>query len=97
MAGHSLGAANFPKTDDAQLDAYVMPADYKLEPRPRNAADVWMWHRDALRESWAICCVIGEDHYPERAKAADRLLELHETQTHIWPRDIVFDVWAELA
>ena len=96
MPDYSIGAANFPRTDEEAFDSWRAPRAFKIEARPRHATQVGEWYRDALRESWAWACVYGSEHYAEQAAAALQLLELHEKHKHQWPAHIIFGVWAEL-
>ena len=89
----SLGAARFPLT--AEEDQYRPPLDLKLETRPRHATTMAEWHRDAKREAWCRGLFYGTEHYQPIVEAADELLRLHEDDPNAWPRDEVWDVWAE--
>ena len=93
---YGVGAANFVKTDEEEFDAWRPPKDNKIEARPRHAQQMGQWYRDAIRECWAWACLYGEEWYPEQAKAALTLMELHEKHKHEWPPNIVFGTWAEL-
>ena len=79
------------------MDQYRPPADLKLEVRPRHATTMAEWHRDAKREAWCRGLFYGTEHYQPLVDAADELLRLHEDDPNAWPRDEVWDVWAELS
>ena len=54
------------------------------------------WYRNALRQSWAIACVYGAEHYSCWEEAAGFLLRLGEDHGYAWPPHAIFGVWEEL-
>ena len=64
------------------FDAWRPPKENQLEAMPRHAQQMGQWYRDAIRECWAWACLYGEEWYPEQAKAALTLMELHEKHKH---------------
>lgn len=92
----ALTAGDFPQTSEEDFDLYVLPSDTKLEKRPRAPVTLSVWFRDALRQSWAVACVYGTEHYPSWEKAAAHLLKLGEEYAHAWPLSAVMAAWDEL-
>ena len=96
LPDHCLSCANFPNTNEEEMDRCVPPKDYKLEQRPRHATSLSLWFRGALRECWAWACFYGQEYYPEQERAAQFLLDLNEKQDYCWPPKVIFGAWCEL-
>jgi len=93
---YALAPADFPRCTDEDLDAFVPPGDYSLEPNPRHPAVFTEWHRSTNRLIWCFGCVFGEEHRAQRYEAATRLVELHENHEVEWPASVIYDIWSEL-
>ena len=52
---------------------------------------------EVIKEAWCRGLFYGTEHYQPMVEAADELLRLHEDDPNAWPRDEVWDVWAELS
>eukprot|EP00438_Fugacium_kawagutii_P035674 Skav231659 [mRNA] locus=scaffold823:44885:57127:- [translate_table: standard] len=91
-----LSVADFPLTSEEEFDGWVGCTDMKLEKRPKPPMTLNAWYRNALRESWAIACVYGSEHYSSFEQAASFLLKLGEDHAYMWPAHAIFSVWEEL-
>ena len=87
---------SFPLTSEEDFDRFVGTTDQKLEKRPKHPASLAQWYRNALRQAWALSCVMGTEHYGAIESAATHLLKLGEEHSYIWPASEVFNVWEEL-
>ena len=93
---YSLAASDFPLTTEEDFDSYGGTADSKMEKRMKAPATLSHWYRNALRQSWAIACVYGAEHYACWEEAAGFLLRLGEDHGYAWPPHAIFGVWEEL-
>ena len=93
---YALTVGDFPSTSEADFDGYAIPGDIKLEKKPRAPATLTLWFRNALRQSWAVACVFGVQHYGCWERAANGLLRLGEESAHAWPLHLVIATWEEL-
>eukprot|EP00438_Fugacium_kawagutii_P005702 Skav227832 [mRNA] locus=scaffold948:391182:404479:+ [translate_table: standard] len=91
-----LSVADFPLTSEEEFDGWVGCTDMKLEKRPKPPMTLNAWYRNALRESWAVACVYGSEHYSSFEQAASFLLKLGEDHAYMWPAHAIFSVWEEL-
>ena len=62
----SLSAADFPFCKAEVFDAYTMPAESKLEARPRHPVVFSAWKRQAENSIRVFECTYGLEHGPER-------------------------------
>ena len=93
---HCLSAADFPLTSEEDFDRFVGTVDQKLEKRPKHPVSLAQWYRNALRQAWAFCCVMGTEHYGAIESAATYLLKLGEEHSYMWPAGELYNVWEEL-
>ena len=82
---YCVSVADFPQTSEEDFDLYHPPGDNKLEKRGRSPTTLSGWYRSALREAWAIACVLGAEYYGSWEKAAAQLLRFGEEHAHAWP------------
>lgn len=75
---YCLSAADFPLTSEEEFDGWSRCTDMKLERRPKPPTTLNAWYRNALRQAWAISCVLGTEHYSTFEQAATYLLKLGE-------------------
>ena len=85
LPDHCLSAADFPLTSEEDFDRYAGTVDNKLEKRPKPPVTLSQWYRNALREAWAVACVMGTEHYSTFESAATYLLKLGEEHAYMWP------------
>eukprot|EP00974_Lingulodinium_polyedra_P065261 6309876-Lingulodinium_polyedra.AAC.1 len=62
-----------------------MPADHKLEPRPREPQTFDRWRRQAEQEIVVFEKVYGLEHGEERRKCLEVLVASHEDNRHKFP------------
>ena len=96
LPDYCLSAADFPLTSEEDFDRFTGTVDNKLEKRPKPPVSLSQWYRNALRESWAVCCVMGTEHYSALEGAATYLLKLGEGHAYMWPPSELYNVWEEL-
>ena len=96
LPDYCLSAADFPLTSEEDFDRFTGTVDNKLEKRPKPPVSLSQWYRNALRESWAVCCVMGTEHYSALEGAATYLLKLGEEHAYMWPPSELYNVWEEL-
>ena len=92
----SLSAADFPVTREEGFDSYVMPADLKLEGRPRAPHSVAVWKRQCENEIEVWCHTMGQEHREERLLALQTLEKAHEEDDNVFPSHYIMDLWEEL-
>ena len=93
---YCLAASDFPLTTEEDFDSYGGTTDAKMEKRAKAPSTLSHWYRNALRQSWAIACVYGAEHYACWEEAAGFLLRLGEDHGYAWPPHAIFGVWEEL-
>lgn len=96
LPDYALSAADFPLTSEEEFDGFAGTPDNKLEKRPKPPLTLSQWYRNALRQSWAVSCVMGTEHYGTLEAAATYLLRLGEDHGYIWPPNTIFSVWEEV-
>ena len=96
MPDYCVSVADFPQTSEEDFDLYHPPGDNKLEKRGRSPTTLSGWYRSALREAWAIACVLGAEYYGSWEKAAAQLLRFGEEHAHAWPLHAIMSTWEEL-
>lgn len=96
LPDHCLSAADFPLTSEEDFDKYAGTVDNKLEKRPKPPVTLSQWYRNALRQAWAVACVMGTEHYSTFESAATYLLKLGEEHSYMWPPAEIYNVWEEL-
>ena len=94
LPDYCLSAADFPLTSEEEFDGWSGCADMKLEKRPKPPMTLNAWN--ALRQAWAISCVLGTEHYSTFEQAASYLLKLGEEHAYMWPTHALCSVWEEL-
>ena len=93
---YCLTVADFAQTSEEEFDLFSPPGDNKLEKRARNPTTLSNWYRNALRQAWAMACILGAEYYGSWEKAAAQLLKFGEEYAHAWPLHSVMSVWEEL-
>ena len=78
------------------FDSYAMPADTKLEQRPRHPPSVGVWRRQVENQSRTFECVYGVEHGPERREALSALMKAHEEDDCAFPAEHIYSLWEEL-
>ena len=96
LPDYCLSAADFPLTSEEDFDGFVGTTDNKLERRPKPPMTLSQWYRNALRQAWAVSCVMGTEHYSSFEAAATYLLKLGEEHSYMWPPQTIYNVWEEL-
>lgn len=96
LPDYCLSAADFPLTSEEDFDRFTGTVDNKLEKRPKPPVSLSQWYRNALREAWAVSCVMGTEHYGAFESAATYLMKLGEEHSYMWPPSELFNVWEEL-
>ena len=96
LPDYCLAASDFPLTTEEDFDSFGGTTDSKMEKRLKAPATLSHWYRNALRQSWAIACVYGAEHYACWEEAAGFLLRLGEDHGYAWPPHAIFGVWEEL-
>ena len=92
----SLSAADFPRCKAEAFDGYAMPADTKLEQRPRHPPSVGVWRRQVENQIRTFECVYGVEHGPERREALSALVKAHEEDDCAFPAEHIYGLWEEL-
>ena len=82
---YCIAASDFPLTTEEDFDSYGGPTDSKMEKRMKAPVTLSHWYRNALRQSWAIACVYGAEHYSCWEEAAGFLLRLGEDHGYARP------------
>jgi hypothetical protein len=93
---HSLGAADFPRCTQQQLDDHRTPRDETIEARPRLPVTQDDWVRRARNGINVWCLVYGIEYREVLENALSGLEALHEEQPNVFPRDQVWAWWEEL-
>ena len=73
-----------------------MPAENKLEPRPRAPSTFALWKRQADNAIRVFESLYGMEHGPERRQALSVFEASHEADDHAFPLDYIFGIWEEL-
>ena len=78
LAPYSLGASDFIKHDYDAFEKYTVPADAKLENRPRNPATLYAWKQSATCQvdAWCMpgpCLGCGWGHFKMKQKGYGRI------------------------
>jgi len=92
----SLSVADFPLCRGEDFDNYSMPADVKLEPRPRHPVVFSQWYRQAENAITLWCLLYGREHGRERYAALESLRRSHEHDEDEYPARYVYAIWEEL-
>eukprot|EP00971_Amphidinium_carterae_P323314 6425509-Amphidinium_carterae.1 len=92
----SLSVADFPLVKDEEFESYIIPADWKLESRPRDPPTYLSWQRQARNQVKTFCCIFGMEHQEERMAALDWSCNRYEGDEHKFPLDFIRGVLEEL-
>ena len=92
----SLSAADFPQVREEEFDQHVVPADYKLEARPRDPPTYLSWARQVRNYIRAFCCILGQEHESELTACLEGLCRRHEQTDHKYTLEFSKGAWEEL-
>ena len=93
---HALSAADFPTVRAEAFDEHVVPADTKLEARPRAPTVYLQWVRQAENMAHAFALVYGHEYREPITRFLRHLQHLHEGNDHQYPFSFIADAWEEV-
>ena len=96
MPLHALSAADFPTVRAEAFDEHVVPADTKLEARPRAPTVYLQWVRQAENMAHAFALVYGHEYREPIMRFLRHLQHLREGNDHQYPFSFIADAWEEV-
>ena len=96
MPPHVVSAADFPTVRAEACDEHVVPADTKLETRPRAPTVYLQWVRQAENMAHAFALVYGREYREPILRFLRHLQHLRGGNDHQYPFSFIADAWEEL-